>query len=52
MQTEKPTIDPQIIKIIESVLAAGKRVELIPVENGVRIYEIKRKEIKGGGNHE
>lgn len=34
------------IKAIESVLAKGDRVELIPVKDGVRVIQIKRKEIK------
>lgn len=36
----------EIIKAIESVLAKGDRVELIPVKNGVKVIQIQRKEIK------
>lgn len=33
-------------KAAESILSRGKRVELVPVKDGVRVYEIKRREIK------
>ena len=49
----KPTIDPQTIKAIESVLAKGQRVELIPLKDYVKIVCVKREEIRGckqGGN--
>lgn len=31
---------------VESILAKGDRVELIPVKDGVKIIHIKRKEVK------
>lgn len=34
------------VKAIESVLAKGDRVELIPVKDGIKIIEVKRKVIK------
>lgn len=34
------------IKAIEIILSREQRVELIPIKDGVRIYEVSRKEIK------
>ncbi len=34
------------IKAINSVLAKDQRVEVIPTKDGVRVIEIKRKEVK------
>lgn len=34
------------VKAIESVLAKGDRVEIIPVKDGIKIIEVKRKVIK------
>lgn len=34
------------IRAIEAVLAKGDRVELIPVKDGVKVVQVKRKEIK------
>lgn len=31
---------------VESILAKGDRVELIPVKDGVKVIQVKRKEIK------
>ena len=39
-------MDEKTIKAIESILAKGDRVELIPVKDGVRVIHIKREEIK------
>lgn len=39
-------LTPEKIKAIEAVLASGERVEIVPVKDGVRIYVIKRREIK------
>lgn len=39
-------MDEKTIEAIESVLAKGDRVELIPVKNGVKIIHIKREEVK------
>lgn len=39
-------LDEKIIKAIESVLAKGERVELIPTKDNVRVIRIKRKEVK------
>ena len=39
-------MDEKTIKIIESIIAKGDRVELIPVKDGVKIIHIKRKEIR------
>lgn len=37
---------PETIKAIEAVLAKGDRVELIPVKDGVKVVQVRRKEIK------
>lgn len=39
-------MDEKTIKIIESIIAKGDRVELIPVKDGIKIIHIKRKEIR------
>ena len=39
-------MDEKTIKIIETIIAKGDRVELIPVKDGVKIIHIKRKEMK------
>ena len=39
-------MSPQTIKVIESILAKGDRVELIPTRNGVEIIHIKREKVK------
>lgn len=46
MQDTKPTIDAQTIKAIETVLAKGQRVELIPVKDGVKVVKVKRETVK------
>ena len=33
-------------KAVEAILSKGERVELVPVKDGVRGYELKRREIK------
>lgn len=33
-------------KAVEAILSKGERVELVPLKDGVKIYEIKRREIK------
>lgn len=37
---------PDIIRAIESILARGDRVELIPVKDGVRVVRVKRESVK------
>lgn len=39
---QKPQIDAAMLKAIETVLAKGDRVELIPVKDGVKAIHIKR----------
>lgn len=34
------------IAAIERTLTAGDRVELVPVKDGARVYQVRRKEIK------
>ena len=33
-------------KAVEAILAKGDRVELIPVKDGVKVVQVKRREIK------
>lgn len=42
-------MDEKTIEAIESVLAKGDRVELIPVKDGVKVIQVRRKEIKTNG---
>ena len=37
---------PDIIRAIESILARGDRVELIPVKDGARVVRVKRETVK------
>lgn len=39
-------IDEKTIKAVESVLAHGDRVELIPVKDGVKAVRVRREEVK------
>lgn len=39
-------LDFKHLKIINRILEAGNRVELIPVKDGIKIIEIKRNEVK------
>ena len=39
-------MDEKTIEPIKSVLAKGDRVELIPVKDGVKVVQVRRKEIK------
>lgn len=39
-------ITPEKFKSIESVLAKGDRVELIPVKDGVKVVRVRREEVK------
>lgn len=39
-------MNPQTIKAIESILARGDRVELIPTRDGVKVVHIKRENVK------
>lgn len=39
-------MNPDIIRAIESILARGDRVELIPVKDGVRVVRVKRETVK------
>ena len=34
------------LEAVERVLSADNRVELIPVKDGVKVLEVKRKEVK------
>lgn len=39
-------LKPEQIKAVETILSKGDRVELIPVKDGVKVLQVKRKEIK------
>lgn len=39
-------IDEKTIKTVESVLAKGDRVELIPVKDGVKVVKVRREEVR------
>lgn len=45
MQTIKLT--PEQITAIEHTLSAGDRVELVPVKDGAKVFQVRRKEIHG-----
>lgn len=46
LQNVKINMDEKTIEAIKSVLAKGDRVELIPVKDGVKVVQVRRKEIK------
>lgn len=39
-------VNKEITAAIESILAKGDRVELIPVKDGVKVVHIKRESVK------
>ena len=39
-------LDAQTIAKIERVLTKGDRVELIPIKEGIRVIQVKRRQIK------
>lgn len=39
-------LTPTEIKVIESILSKGDRVELIPVKDGVRVVRVKRETVR------
>lgn len=39
-------MDEKTIEAIKNILAKGDRVELIPVKDGVKVIQVRRKEIK------
>lgn len=41
----RSNIDAQTVKAIETVLAKGDRVELIPVKDGVKVVKVKRETV-------
>lgn len=45
MQTVKLT--PAQIAAIERALTAGDRVELVPIKDGAKVFQLRRKEIQG-----
>ena len=38
-------LPPDLIRTLEAVLSRGERVEIVPVKDGVRIYEVRRREV-------
>ena len=43
---EKIKLTPGQIAAIERELTSGNRVELVPVKDGARVHQVRRKEIK------
>lgn len=43
---QEQLLTPKKVEDIESALAKGDRVELIPVKDGVKVIKIKREEIR------
>ncbi len=39
-------VDKKTIKAVESALARGDRVELIPVKDGVKVVKVRREEVR------
>lgn len=39
-------MDEKTIKAVESILARGNRVELIPVKDGVKVVKVRREEVR------
>lgn len=46
MPKESKTLQQGDIKAIESVINSGNRAEIMLIKGDVRIYQVKRKEIK------
>ena len=44
--TGRQTVKPETIKAIESILAKGDRVEVIPTKDGVKVVRIRREPVK------
>lgn len=40
-------LTPAQITAIERTLTAGDRVELVPVKDGAKVFQVKRKEMQG-----
>ena len=38
-------LPPDVIRALEEVISRGERVEIVPVKDGVRIYEVRRREV-------
>ena len=49
LQNVKINMDEKTIEAIKSVLAKRDRVELVPVKDGVKVVQVRRKEIKTNG---
>ena len=48
--TETVKLTAAQIAAIERTLTAGDRVELVPVKDGAKVFQLRRKEINGGNN--
>jgi hypothetical protein len=46
MSMKQIKLESNTIKAIESTLAKGERVEIIPVKDGVKVVRVKRETIK------
>lgn len=44
--TESVKLTAAQIVAIERTLTAGDRVELVPVKDGAKVFQVKRKEVK------
>lgn len=42
---QAPALTAEQVEQINRILRSGNRVELIPVRNGVRIMEVRRKDV-------
>lgn len=40
-------LTPEQIAAIEETLTFGNRVELVPVKDGAKVFQVRRKEIQG-----
>ena len=45
--TESVKLTAAQIAAIERTLTAGDRVELVPIKDGAKVFQVKRKEIHG-----
>ena len=48
--TESVKLTAAQIADIERTLTAGDRVELVPVKDGAKVFQLRRKEINGGND--
>lgn len=39
-------IDDKTLRVIESILKKGDRVELVPIKDGMKVLRVRREEVK------